>query len=136
MKKLVYLLCVSLVLFTACKKESETIGCTLISNYTGTFYRNSGIPGADYVTSSVTLQLNDNSFSGTSSQQKYPAICQGTYTFDKDHMYVTNSCVFDATTDMTLVFDGQYNYIIDGNKLTIWREYTGGKKDVYELIRQ
>ncbi len=114
--------------FFACSKESAS--ADISGKYSGTFIRTS--PLIFPTPTDVTLNLNNGSFSGTSSNARYPAICHGSYTNDDEEINFTNACVWTADFDWTLTLDGIYEYEIKGDRLKIWKE-SGEITDVYDL---
>jgi hypothetical protein len=121
------------LLFTACeKKELEQ---EFSAHYTGTFMRvrepRSSLE--DPITSNVTLHFSENTFNGTSSVTKYPAICSGNFTISQSKINVENTCFFTAEFDWTFIFQGEYSYELNGDDLKIWRDYSNGFRDVYQL---
>jgi len=119
-----------LSLLVACKKD-HTISSEddISAAYGGTFQR-SGMQK-----SGVLLTLNAGTFTGSSSQDKYPAICRGSYTIDGSTITFIDSCNWTADFDWTLILNGTYNITMGNNRsLRIWRS-TGSVTDEYLLDR-
>lgn len=114
--------------FLACSKESTSTDIS--GNYAGTFVRTS--PLIFPTPTDVTLNLDNGSFSGTSSNARFPAICHGSFTNDNKEMNFTNACVWTADFDWTLILDGVYEYELKGDRLRIWKK-TGEITDMYDL---
>ena len=132
MRLLLFVFMLSL-LFTACeKKELEQ---EFSAHYTGTFMRvqEPQSPLENPITSNVTLHFTEKTFSGTSSVAKYPAICSGNFTISQSKINVENTCFFTADFDWTFIFQGEYSYELNGDDLKIWRDYSNGFRDVYQL---
>jgi hypothetical protein len=116
--------------FFGCEKEEDP---SVSGNFTGVFYRTS--PNSTWTQSQVSLNLNANSFSGQSADARYPAICHGSWTAGEETIEFSNSCIWTADFDWTLILDGEYNYELNGDHLKIWK-ITGDKTDTYDLHRQ
>lgn len=102
--------------------------------YTGTFYRmRDGVKGE---TSSVTLNLLGNQYSGTSTTAKYPAICEGTLAVTGNELEFTNTCMWTAEFDWTLILNGRFTATRDGNELILSKQIDPQNGDYYELIKQ
>ena len=129
MKKLLILLGISAstLLFTSCDKENVTP----TGRYSGTFTRSS--PTSNTVTSNVTLEIDGNTFKGSSNMENYPAICNGTLDFSRNTLKVTNKCMFTANFDWTYIFKGEYEVEVSGNTLRIIKRYPNDFADVYNL---
>lgn len=99
-----------------------------IGLYKGTFSRS----GGDVV--DVSISFFENKFEGQSTRQKYPAICGGSYGRDNSSITFTDSCVWTADFDWTLILDGRYNLTENGADIRIWRT-NGLQTDEYLLRR-
>jgi hypothetical protein len=120
-----------LVLLTgllACNKEK--FEKQIEGNYTGTFQRTS--PTGFYPQQQVSLNLNNNSFSGQSTNARQPAICHGSWEAGSGTIEFVNGCVWTADFDWTLILEGKFNYQLNGNHLKIWKT-VGEVTDAYEL---
>ena len=120
------MLCVCL----ACDK-AETEIAFVRANYTGTFIRTS--PTMKFRPAEVTLSLTDSTFEGNSSIEKYPAICQGTFSINADEITFNNECMFTADFDWTYILSGKFKYYYEGEELIITRSYEGSVTDTYRL---
>ena len=89
---------------------SEDYNDTVV--FEGVFFRSS--PTAKYMTSDVSISFKQNTFIGTSSEDKYPAICEGTFTINNGIIDFENSCVWTADFDWTLILSGKW--FIDGDQ--------------------
>ena len=114
----------------SCEKEGAA---SISGNYTGVFFRSS--PTGRWAQSQVSLNLNANSFSGQSSDARYPAICHGSWTAGDETIEFSNACMWTADFDWTLILDGEYSYELNGDHLKIWK-IAGDKTDTYDLHRQ
>jgi hypothetical protein len=114
----------------SCEKEDAA---SVSGNYSGVFFRSS--PTGTWTESQVSLHLNANSFSGQSSDARYPAICHGSWTSGDETIEFSNACIWTADFDWTLILDGEYKFELKGDHLKIWKT-TGDKTDTYDLHRQ
>ena len=132
MRSLLLILMLSL-LFAACEKKD--LEKEFSAHYTGTFVRMRlpASPLEDPIVSNVTLHFTENTFNGTSSVVKYPAICSGKFTISQSKIQVENTCFFTAEFDWTFIFNGEYSYELNGDDLKIWRDYPNGYRDIYTL---
>lgn len=122
---------VSVLALTGCDKE--WFGKSIEGRYTGTFTRTGA--GATPV-SNVTLEFSDGKFTGVADMATYPAICNGDYNTSGKKLNVTNKCFFTANFDWTLIFSGEYDYELNGDKLRITRRYSPSQMDIYVLTRE
>ncbi|MGB3584932.1 MAG: hypothetical protein WBA23_00260 [Tunicatimonas sp.] len=100
--------------------------------YTGSFSRSS--PNTRWLGANVTLTFENGRFSGSSDQEKYPAICEGTYqVVGSNEITFENSCVWTAEFDWTFILGGEFRISEQDQKLVITREYEGEVIDTYEL---
>jgi len=122
----------ALFVFTlaACDKKdsSDTVAPNELSgNYVGTFHR------TNMGTSQVMLSFINNSFSGSSSVEKYPALCHGSFLLNSPNITFTDSCTWTADFDWTLILNGTYNIsFLDERNVRIWRD-NGTVTDEYLL---
>jgi hypothetical protein len=104
--------------------------------YTGTFVRRLGKEGAS---ASVKITFTGMTFNGNSDSLNYPSICNGSFqTFGSDSIRFINQCDFPANFDWTLILNGSYKLIQDGDSMYI-RRVIGDlvyEEDVYSLVRQ
>lgn len=133
MRHIISLLAVVLI-FVACEKEKNndtTPVNDFYGRYAGTFYRTGGPDTAEV----NILFRNDNTFEGSSSSTRYPAICSGNFQYDGSVLTVNDTCAWTADFDWTLIFDGIYNISFTGeNSVRIWRT-NGTITDEYLLNR-
>jgi len=131
MRSALFSLCCLLLVLTSCKKDQA--GPVSDGDYTGTFQRIS-LTGSGAV-SNVTLHLRSGSYSGSSDNARYPAICVGGWESSEGKLHFWDGCVFTADFDWTLILEGDFNYSIDGFHLKFWKT-TGDHTDVYNLQRK
>jgi hypothetical protein len=134
MKKLLMILPVALVLL-ACEKDDENGNTlspeSLLPNglYEGTFNRS----GMDTV--NVSISFHAGLFEGSSARTQYPAICRGSYTGDTGSIQFSDSCVWQANFDWSLILNGRYELERDGDNVKMKRN-NGATTDEYVLQRK
>jgi len=125
---LMLLIC-SVLLLNSCADDNNSIeNFTFPGEYTGTFERNG-------IESSITLNLEEATFNGTSDSDNFPAICNGSYLTDSSMSTITfeNTCFFTADFDWTLILKETWNYeIVDETNLVLTKQ----NGDVYRLSKQ
>ena len=114
--------------------SDKTSEASLEGNYVGTFYRVSNNVQGN--TSTVTLTLSNGRYDGTSTVSKYPAVCSGTYIETSEGVSFTNSCMWTAEFDWTLILNGQFKITRTDSELILVKEYNDANKDYYVLRRQ
>lgn len=122
---------VMLLLFLAAcdKNDADPVDRTLSGNYTGTFFRT----GMD--TTAVTISFSNNTFRGPQNGSTYPAICRGSFIMDDHQVSFSDSCVWKADFDWSLILDGNYSVdFLPGGGVRIWRT-NGYSRDEYLLRR-
>jgi len=133
MKQLTIIL--SLTFFTLACREDDAISQAFRldeGTYEGVFYRSS--PNARWAAADVTLTFEDGRFSGSSDQDKYPAICEGTYQLvESNRVIFSNDCIWTADFDWRFILDDEFQVTKRNQKLVITREYEGEVVDTYEL---
>ena len=120
------------VLTTSCDDNDEPIG-NVDGTYTGVFIRVAA--GTESFSSDVVLILDNGSFQGSSSQQRYPAICKGSYFSSGNTLTFEDSCHWTADFDWTLVLSGDYAISRTHDGLILTRTYANGVVDRYILHR-
>ncbi len=128
-RTLVAVFCLAILVLPACSEEDEN---HLLAEqaYSGTFYRM--YPQARIITSDVSLNLDDGKFSGTSSAENYPAICNGTYERDRKTIHFTNQCAFTANFDWSFILSGTYEINEQENFIYFIQEVD---TEVYNVFR-
>ncbi|WP_201978421.1 hypothetical protein [Hymenobacter rubidus] len=124
---------ISLLLVAGCKKSTPASPAVsnLDGTYTGTFQRQTS--GSSPI-SQVSLVFSGGEWSGTSQTPKYPGLCKGTYTVIGKKITFTNTCIWTADFDWTLILSGDYEFTATGNALEITKpgpSYT----DIYRLSK-
>ncbi|GEO12179.1 hypothetical protein SAE01_46750 [Segetibacter aerophilus] len=118
---------------TGCEKNVEE-KVFFSGKYSGTFERTTG--AGSKVSSNVSITFNDANYSGTSDRMKFPAICNGTYSTKNNEIHFTNSCMWTADFDWSLILNNDYTYKSSGDSLEIKREYAGQMTDLYKLKKE
>ena len=133
--KTLFAFLLSIPFITACEKSQEFPGegqdQVLSGRYMGKFYRT----GGDTV--NVSLLFTENNFSGSSDRPKYPAICNGTFSANKNGSTNTiqfdDVCMWTADFDWSLILDGEYDLKFNpDNSITIVR-HSFASSDYYTL---
>ncbi|PZR30033.1 MAG: hypothetical protein DI535_00595 [Citrobacter freundii] len=133
MKKLLLILPVALIFF-ACEKDDDNdqpAPESLLLNglYEGTFHRT----GMDTVT--ISISFHEGLFEGNSARTQYPAICRGSYTGENGSIQFSDSCVWQANFDWSLILNGRYELARDGDNVKMSRN-NGATMDEYLLRRK
>lgn len=126
MKSYLLIFLLSLTSLISCNKD-EVTNYNIEGNYTGIFKRGEN-------SSNVILQLQNNEFSGSSTEGyvKFPAICKGTYIIENKEIIFENTCIWTAEFDWSLILSGNWNYSYKNNRLTL-KNSIG---DIYILNKQ
>lgn len=115
-----YLMVGLVCLFSSCGTDQPQL---LEGNYSGTFTRGNE-------SSNVQLVFENGKFEGSSEVTKFPAICNGTYQVSGNKIEFTNSCVWTAEFDWSLILAGSWTFLKTNNQLTM----THSNGDQYILI--
>ena len=122
--KVLILLGVLITIF-GCSKDDNTEQ-NIDGKYVGTFER-------DEIITNVELNLENNEFSGESDRINFPAIYFGEFSVQKNSLNFDNKRQIITTEfDPNLILDGNWDYEIQGNKLTL-RNSIG---DIYILMKE
>ena len=127
------ILCISFfaatIMLQGCSEDNENHLITEDA-YSGIFYRM--YPQARILTSEVTLNLDNGKFSGSSSMDNYPAICNGTFEIQRNTIEFTNGCAFTADFDWSFILDGTYEIDEQDNYTYFIQEV---EPEVYNIFR-
>jgi hypothetical protein len=109
-----------LLILSSCDKTStESNG--LYGVYKGYFSRS----GMD--TSLVNLDFTGDNYTGSSNQDRYPAICKGSFDIEDNRISFHDSCVWTADFDWSFILDGDYNISFnEEGTVRIWRTNAAG----------
>jgi hypothetical protein len=123
-----------MILLVSCQDDSIVLSQEGV--YEGIFYQTT--PQQRNKSSQVTLELSGGKFAGLSSEDKYPAICTGTYTTKSKLIEFSNECVFTADFDWSLVLDGTYEVAIDPDmdSLFLIQEISEDRFNVFHLAKK
>jgi len=115
------LLILSLIFLISCDKDEQTDRKLPYGVYIGTFQRE--LVWSDSDTANITMTITSNQWSGTSDIEKYPALCNGTYSIVGDTIIFENECVWTADFAWNLILVGKYvlkeTGINKGDELTV-----------------
>jgi hypothetical protein len=109
----------------ACNKDYDKIKTNVDGNYIGVFERAGN-------TSDVELVFNNGAWIGESEAEKFPALCNGTYSISGNVIAFENACVWTSEFDWTLILSGNWNYNMNGKMLVL----TKANGDKYTLTKQ
>ena len=116
----------SLLVVLGCNDdETSAVPPVLEGTYEGTFER-------DDMRSDVTLTLENGEFSGSSNKDRFPAICNGTYTQQDGQATFADVCVWTADFDWTLILSGEWDVQTTTDALIMLNE----NGDKYTLVRK
>lgn len=118
----------------SCDKEEAILFALEEGTYSGSFYRSS--PSATYETSDVSIIFRQNSFEGSSSVAKYPAICNGTYMVQGQEIEFVNECFWTAEFDWSYILSGKFTLTYEGDQMILSRSYGQGVTDTYILQKE
>ena len=125
--RILTLILVSIVIFfTSCSEnDDDNFQLKIEGEYTGTFERNEQ-------TSNVELNFTNETYSGESEIDKFPAICNGNFSISDDLIEFENNCPWAADFDWTLILTDKWNYTFENNVLIMIKsngdKYTLTKK--------
>ncbi|QLG45270.1 hypothetical protein [Costertonia aggregata] len=106
--------------------DSDDANGDIQGAYFGTFERGSSV-------SNVELILNKGVYTGESETAKFPAICnRGEYSISSNQIVFTDTCIWTADFDWTLILGGSWEYRLANGNLTL-RHPNG---DLYSLKKK
>jgi len=123
-----------LAIFGSCSENTEpTIASQdLNGTYTGTFQRFSSTFSGEIAL--VEINFDNGTWGGTSSIQKYPALCAGEYTTGNGEISFTNNCFWTTEFDWSLILSGTFKLRQTQTSLSFEKTYGKGQnqfRDVY-----
>lgn len=132
MKRIMIVLMMA-VAVTACEKATTTVEPAGV--FKGTFQRMGVMTGG---VANVTLTFSGSQFTGQSDSPRYPAIGTGNFEAKADSVSFTNTSVWTADFDWSLILNGKYKVIVKGDSLELRKYYNGiaYMEDVYKLKKQ
>jgi hypothetical protein len=133
MKQVMLWAIVGLVLTAwSCNPTENVDPTSMQGQFTGTFERM--VDGQSLGVASIGLLLEGNSFSGSGGPNRYPVICNGTFTVSENRIIFENACFFTADFDWSLILNGSWQVNQQGGEL-ILRRSADTLVDVYRLQR-
>ncbi|MFD2034428.1 hypothetical protein ACFSKL_06475 [Belliella marina] len=128
-------------LFTILGLICSLVGCGLMDGlneqslsgyYEGTFER--FVDGNSAGVADVSINFEGFNFNGLSEEPRYPVICAGNYSIKRKTISFSNTCIFTADFDWTLILSGDWRIEEAGENLTLSK--SGGKVvDRYRLTK-
>lgn len=113
--------------------EAEPSDNLIEGVYNGSFIRST--VNVRFTASEVTITLKDGKFEGTSSTEKYPAICRGTYEISGSEVIFKNDCAWTAEFDWRYILSGAFDYSFEDNgTLRVRRAYNDDSSTVDSYI--
>lgn len=116
--------------FLACNKKQNNLEAQITEGiYVGTFQRENMqiVP--------VSLEFSVANWTGTSDFQKYPALCNGTYSQNVNQQIIIfrNSCIWTAEFDWTLILKDTFHLSIINDSIVMKKTYPNNSWDEYRL---
>lgn len=133
MKRVIILMILAGLLASCEYEQIDTIETVKPGIYKGQFIRSSSY--SKYSPAQVSIEFNDDHFTGQSEVINYPAICSGTFRVEGNEIIFNKQCFFTADFDWTLILQGNYQYQVKDNQLEIAR-IQNEVTDRYVLVRQ
>lgn len=106
---------------------------SLTGTYEGTFQRT--VEGNSQGIANVQLTFEGGLFNGNSDEQNYPVICSGSYSLNRSTIQFSNTCMFTADFDWTLILNGDFRIEREGNELILTKS-DGVTVDRYSLVKK
>lgn len=119
----------ALLIFISCEKENLKQKQIFNGAYIGTFQRELVWTESD--TANITLTFNENQWSGSSDIEKYPALCQGSYSINGDTIIFKNECNWTAEFDWSFILSGKYILIKTEETIEFSRDYRSATTDTH-----
>lgn len=117
---------------SACNSVENEFPSLLEGLFSGTFERTD--KGTSLGVAEVTLAFEGDRFGGSGGPNRYPTICQGTFTLSRNSITFNNTCFFTADFDWSLILSGTYQISQEGEEL-VFRRSMGDLIDTYRLRR-
>lgn len=128
MKKYVFII-LSLFILSSCEKDEPTVIDIEEGLYKGTFQRELVL--SDSPIANISIIFSSNEWSGSSDRVKYPALCHGSYSINRDTIIFINECLWTADFDWSLILSGKYVLVKNGNKIEFTRDYRNATTVTY-----
>lgn len=121
--KALYFIGILLIIY-ACN-QNDDIKTIIEGNYVGIFERNAN-------TSNVELNFHSGTYSGKSQIEKFPAICDGTYSISENIITFKSECIWTAEFDWSLILAEKWTYTHTNDTLIM----INSNGDQYRIIKQ
>jgi hypothetical protein len=125
--------CVILLLLNSCQKDEHEI-FDLEGEYSGIYFRSS--PNARYQAAQVNLVFEAGTFYGSSSISRYPAICRGVFTIDRNTVDFINVWVWTADFDWSYILAGEFTLSVEDDEIVMVRNVGDLTFDTYRLKKK
>ncbi|RQO32548.1 hypothetical protein DBR32_02820 [Taibaiella sp. KBW10] len=100
--------------------------------YSGTFQRQNLTSSAG---SAITLNFSAGNWHGSSTINKYPALCEGTYMMTSSTISFVNTCTWAPDFDWSLILEGTYEMTSYGDTIVLSKQQNMNTIDIYKLKR-
>ncbi|GHB51053.1 hypothetical protein [Mongoliitalea lutea] len=116
----------------SCNPTENVDPTSMQGQFAGTFERT--VNGQSEGVANVGLILEGNSFSGSGGPNRYPVICNGTFTVSGGNITFENACFFTADFDWSLILSGSFRLSRVGGEYILQRS-NDNLVDTYRLRR-
>lgn len=116
----------------SCNPTENVDPTSMQGQFAGTFERT--VNGQSEGVANVGLILEGNSFSGSGGPNRYPVICNGTFTVSGGSITFENACFFTADFDWSLILSGSFRLSRVGGEYILQRS-NDNLVDTYRLRR-
>lgn len=116
----------------SCNPTENVDPASMQGQFAGTFERT--VNGQSEGVANVGLILEGNSFSGSGGPNRYPVICNGTFTVSGGNITFENACFFTADFDWSLILSGSFRLSRVGGEYILQRS-NDNLVDTYRLRR-
>jgi len=125
MKYTAILFLILIFLNSSCSDDDDYSPINIEGAYIGTFERNG-------ITSNVEVKFSEGIFVGESETEKFPGICEGSFSISNNVVEFINGCVWTADFDWSLILAESWEYTLQNNTLIL----TKLNGDKYILTKQ
>lgn len=125
MKTTLFILMILGITIISCDNDDYNSELNINGDFIGIFERSGN-------TSNVELTFDNGSFSGESDINKFPALCNGSYSISGNIINFENACAWTAEFDWTLILAAEWTFSINNNELIMIKE----NGDKYTLTKQ
>jgi hypothetical protein len=124
MKAKILILLGLLIVIVGCNNDDNNIQANINGDYVGFFQRNGNI-------SNVNLSFKNGTYNGQSEIEKFPALCNGTYSISGKTITFSSDCAWTAEFDWSLILSDKWNFNLNNNTL-IMTKSNGDKYTLYQ----